>query len=108
MNQQEGKPMYEATLDSAVARLLPILRTTIAMIAGNWRRFANSQRAMAMAVIGGLMTSTLLTVVVIPVVFTYMDGWQIGIFNVMRGTGKKGRAIEGNIESQNGRVKIGK
>ncbi|WP_445316306.1 hypothetical protein [Microcoleus vaginatus] len=30
---------------------------------------------MAMAVIGGLMTSTLLTLVVIPVVFTYFDGW---------------------------------
>lgn len=35
--------MYEATLDSGVARLLPILMTTIAMIAGNWGRFANSQ-----------------------------------------------------------------
>jgi multidrug efflux pump subunit AcrB len=34
MNQQEGKPMYEATLDSGVARLRPILMTTIAMIAG--------------------------------------------------------------------------
>jgi hypothetical protein len=40
---------------------------------------------MAMAVIGGLMTSWLLTLVVIPVVFTYMDGWQIWIFNRMRG-----------------------
>jgi multidrug efflux pump subunit AcrB len=29
-----GKPMYEATLDSGVARLRPILMTTIAMIAG--------------------------------------------------------------------------
>ena len=63
---------------------------------------------MAMAVIGGLMTSTLLTLVLIPVVFTYMDGWQIWIFNLMRGTGNKGRAIEGNIECPNGRVKIGK
>jgi hypothetical protein len=40
---------------------------------------------MAMAVIGGLMTSWLLTLVVIPVVFTYMDGWQIWIFNRVRG-----------------------
>jgi len=32
-------------------------------------------RPMAMAVIGGLMTSTLLTLVVIPLVFTYFDAW---------------------------------
>jgi len=49
-----------------------------------------------------------LTLVVIPVVFTYMDGWQIWIFNLMRGKIKRGRAIEGKIESPNGRVKIGK
>ena len=40
---------------------------------------------MAMALIGGWMTSWLLTLVVIPVVFTYMDGLQIWIFNLMRG-----------------------
>ncbi len=42
MNQQFGKPMYEATLEEGVARLRPILMTAMAMIAGNWRRFANS------------------------------------------------------------------
>ena len=35
--------MYEATLDSGVARLRPIFMTTIAMIPGNWRCRANSQ-----------------------------------------------------------------
>lgn len=44
MNQQFGKPMYEATLEEGVARLRPILMTTIAMIAGNWRCSANSPR----------------------------------------------------------------
>ena len=34
MNQQFGKPMYEATLEEGVARLRPILMTTLAMIAG--------------------------------------------------------------------------
>ena len=41
-NQQFGKPIYEATLEEGVARLRPILMTTIAMIAGNWRCWANS------------------------------------------------------------------
>jgi len=91
MNQQEGKPMYEATLDSGVARLRPILMTTIAMIAGmvpialGIGAGSQTRSPMAMAVIGGLMTSTLLTLVVIPVVFTYMDGLQVWIFNRMRG-----------------------
>lgn len=34
MNQQFGKPIYEATLEEGVARLRPILMTTIATIAG--------------------------------------------------------------------------
>ncbi|MEG4628865.1 efflux RND transporter permease subunit [Microcoleus sp. AR_TQ3_B6] len=100
MNQQEGKPMYEATLDSGVARLRPILMTTIAMIAGmvpialGIGAGSQTRSPMAMAVIGGLMTSTLLTLVVIPVIFTYMDGLQIWIFNRMRGKKRgEGRSI---------------
>jgi len=105
MNQQFGKLMYEATLDSGVARLRPILMITIAMIAGMLPIAlgigAGSQtlRPMAMAVIGGLMTSGLLTLVVIPLVFTYMDGLQIWIFNLMRGTAKKGRAIDSIVDN---------
>jgi hydrophobe/amphiphile efflux-1 (HAE1) family protein len=91
LNQKEGKPMYEATLESGVARLRPILMTTIAMIAGmipialGLGAGSQVRSPMAMAVIGGLMTSTLLTLVVIPVIFTYMDGFQIWIFNLVRG-----------------------
>ena len=36
---------------------------------------SQTRSPMAMAVIGGLMTSTLLTLVVIPLVFTYFDAW---------------------------------
>jgi multidrug efflux pump subunit AcrB len=81
VNQQFGKPMYEATLEEGVARLRPILMTTIAMIAGmvpivlGIGAGRQTLRPMAMAVIGGLMTSTLLTLVVIPLVFTYFDAW---------------------------------
>jgi len=48
-----------------------------------------------MAVIGALMTSWLLTLVLIPLVFTYMDGLQIWIFNRMRGKKRgEGRSIQ--------------
>jgi hypothetical protein len=43
VNQQFGKPMCEGTLEEGVARLRPILMTTMAMIAGNWRCWANSR-----------------------------------------------------------------
>lgn len=87
--------MYEATLDSGVARLRPILMTTIAMIAGmvpialGIGAGSQVRSPMAMAVIGGLMTSTLLTLLVIPVIFTYMDGFQIWIFHLVRGGGSQ-------------------
>jgi len=90
MNQKEGKPLYKATLESGVARLRPILMTTIAMIAGMMPIAlgigAGSQvRApMAIAVIGGLMTSTLLTLIVIPVIYTYMEGLQRWFFKRVR------------------------
>ena len=69
----------------------PILMATIAMIAGmlpialGIGAGSQTRSPMAMAVIGGLMISELLTLVVVPVVFTYMDGLQIWIFNLMRG-----------------------
>ncbi len=95
INEEEGKPMYKAVLESGVARLRPILMTTIAMITGMLpialELGAGSQvrSPMAIAVIGGLMTSTLLTLVVIPVIFTYMDNFQGKIFRLMQGGGKQ-------------------
>jgi hydrophobe/amphiphile efflux-1 (HAE1) family protein len=86
LNQKEGKPLYKATLESGVARLRPIIMTTIAMVAGmvpialGIGAGSQTRSPMAIAVIGGLMTSTLLTLVVIPVIYTYMDGLQRFIF----------------------------
>ncbi|GAP98846.1 efflux RND transporter permease subunit [Leptolyngbya sp. NIES-2104] len=82
LNQKEGKSTYRAVLDSGVARLRPILMTTIAMIAGmlpialGIGAGSELRSPMAIAVIGGLTTSTLLTLVVVPVIFTYIDGLQ--------------------------------
>jgi len=90
LNQKEGKPLYKATLESGVARLRPIIMTTIAMVAGmvpialGIGAGSQTRSPMAIAVIGGLMTSTLLTLVVIPVIFTYMDGFQSWIFHRFR------------------------
>ncbi len=73
-------PVNEALLLAARVRLRPILMTTLAMVFGMVPlAFAltegSEQRApMGQAVIGGVITSSLLTLVVVPVVYTYMDG----------------------------------
>jgi HAE1 family hydrophobic/amphiphilic exporter-1 len=77
--REDGMDRSAALLMAAKVRLRPILMTTLAMIFGMVPlAFALSegseQRApMGQAVIGGVITSSLLTLVVVPVVYCYMD-----------------------------------
>ena len=77
--REEGASREQALLQAARVRLRPILMTTLAMVFGMVPlAFALSegseQRApMGQAVIGGVITSSLLTLVVVPVVYGYMD-----------------------------------
>ncbi len=80
--REEGMDRAEALLMAARVRLRPILMTTLAMIFGMVPlAFAltegSEQRApMGQAVIGGVITSSLLTLVVVPVVYCYMDDFS--------------------------------
>jgi hydrophobic/amphiphilic exporter-1 (mainly G- bacteria), HAE1 family len=77
--QEQGMQRTEALLQAAKVRLRPILMTTLAMIFGMVPlAFAltegSEQRApMGQAVIGGVITSSLLTLVVVPIVYCYLD-----------------------------------
>ncbi|MGM8939384.1 efflux RND transporter permease subunit [Psychrobacter glaciei] len=83
--QRRGLARFEAIIDACHKRARPIIMTTIAMGAGmlplvfGWGDADPTfRRPMAAAVLGGLVTSTLLSLVVIPVVYTLMDdlsGW---------------------------------
>ena len=74
MNLQlaEGKPVQEAELSAAMKRLRPILMTTVVMVLGllplavGWGTGSELQRPLAIAVIGGILTSTILTLIVLP------------------------------------------
>jgi HAE1 family hydrophobic/amphiphilic exporter-1 len=74
-----GRDRRDAILEAGPARLRPILMTTMAMIMGmlptalGLGSGAEFRSPMAVAVIGGLIWSTLLTLVVIPVVYTLID-----------------------------------
>ena len=77
--RREGKSRREAVLAAGRIRLRPILMTTLAMIFGMIPLAlglgeGGEQRApMGQAVIGGVITSGLLTLVVVPVIYTYLD-----------------------------------
>jgi HAE1 family hydrophobic/amphiphilic exporter-1 len=77
---REGKDLRQSLADAGAVRLRPIVMTTLAMIFGMLPMAlglgeGGEQRApMAHAVIGGLISSTLLTLVFVPVVLTYLDG----------------------------------
>ena len=77
--RQRGMGRFDALLDACHKRARPILMTTIAMAAGMLPNALglgaepSFRQPMAIVVIGGLITSTLLSLLVIPVVFTYVD-----------------------------------
>ena len=76
-----GKPMREALLEAGQVRLRPILMTTMAMIFGMLPMAIGEGTGgellapMGRAVIGGVITSTLLTLVIVPVLYTYLYGF---------------------------------
>src|SRR5450830_1905666 len=77
--QREGLGQFEALMEAGQVRLRPILMTTLAMVFGmlpmaiGMGDGGESQAPMGRAVIGGVITSTLLTLVVVPVAYTYLD-----------------------------------
>ncbi|MBA3023274.1 MAG: efflux RND transporter permease subunit [Gammaproteobacteria bacterium] len=91
--RERGMNRAEALLDACKKRARPIVMTTLAMGAGMLPVALGigvdpSFRApMAIVVIGGLITSTFLSLLVIPVVFTYVDDaiqWMLGMVNRLR------------------------
>ena len=79
---ERGLSRYEALMDAAHKRAKPIVMTTIAMTAGmlpialEIGADAEFRSSMAIVVIGGLITSTALSLIFVPVAFTYMDDLQ--------------------------------
>jgi len=77
--RQDGMERSAALMEAARVRLRPILMTTLAMVFGMVPlAFALSEGAeqrapMGQAVIGGVITSSVLTLVVVPVIYCYLD-----------------------------------
>ncbi len=92
--RERGMNRAEALLDACRKRVRPIVMTTMAMGAGMLPVAMDMgvgdgsfRSPMAIVVIGGLITSTFLSLLVIPVVFTYVDDgieWMRRMFNKFR------------------------
>lgn len=76
---KDGKSRHEALMDAAHKRARPIIMTTVAMGAGmlpiavGWGADVAFRQPMAIAVIGGIITSTLLSLLFVPVAYTLVD-----------------------------------
>jgi len=86
---RDGKPRHEAIIDAGMKRARPIIMTTIAMAAGMmpsalaFGAGGEFRSPMALAVIGGLLFSTVLSLIFVPAMFMMMDDvgqvfWRLG------------------------------
>jgi len=91
---REGKSLRDSILKAGQVRLRPILMTSFALIAGMLpmafplQESARQRAPMAIAVIGGLITSTLLTLVVVPAAYEYilrLQGFVLGKLRAIQG-----------------------
>lgn len=80
--ERAGQTARQALFDACAQRTRPIIMTTLAMIAGmlptalGIGEGAESRQPMAIAVIGGMLTSTLLSLILVPVIYEIIDGFE--------------------------------
>jgi HAE1 family hydrophobic/amphiphilic exporter-1 len=87
---QQGLSLYDAIIASGKSRLRPILMTSFALIAGmiplaiGLNEASKQRTSMGIAVIGGLISSTILTLVVIPAAYTYIERFRVWSGSIMK------------------------
>ena len=92
--REGGMDRREALITAGRTRLRPIMMTTLAMIGGmlpmalGLGAGAEMRAPMARAVTGGLITSTVLTLLVVPVVYTLFDDFEVWILRLWSGSGQ--------------------
>jgi len=80
--EREGKSQREALIEACRERARPIVMTTVAMMAGmlptalTLGKGSEFRQPMAIAVIGGLITSTVLSLLLVPVVYEFIDDFE--------------------------------
>jgi HAE1 family hydrophobic/amphiphilic exporter-1 len=81
--EREGMSQHDALIEACRERARPIVMTTVAMAAGmlptaiGYGEGAEFRQPMAVGVIGGLISSTLLSLVLVPVVYEFVDNFEM-------------------------------
>jgi HAE1 family hydrophobic/amphiphilic exporter-1 len=81
--QESGKDRRTAIIEAGRVRLRPIMMTTLALIAGmipvalGRGEGADFRAPLGRAIIGGVITSTVLTLLVIPTIYEILDDWRL-------------------------------
>ncbi|MEA5465679.1 efflux RND transporter permease subunit [Leptothoe sp. PORK10 BA2] len=89
MAKAKGISLRQSVIEAGLTRLRPILMTSISTMAGmvpiamEWGAGGETRSPMAIAVIGGFSTATLLTLVVVPVCFTLIAQFNDGIGSLL-------------------------
>jgi len=93
--EERGMPLREALIEAGAIRLRPILMTTFALIAGmipvalGRGEGAQFRAPLGVAVIGGVITSTFLTLLVIPTGYEILDEWRQAFMRRLGSTPKQ-------------------
>lgn len=88
---EEGWDPKKAIREAGLKRLRPILMTTVALIAGmlpiaiGLNEASKQRTSMGIAVIGGLISSTILSLIIVPVIYPYVNSFRV---RMSRGLGK--------------------
>jgi len=96
INQQlkKGETLQDSILKAGKTRLRPILMTSFALIAGmlpvaiGLNEASKQRTSMGIAIIGGLVSSTLLTLLVVPAAFSYilrLEKWLLSFYHRLKG-----------------------
>jgi len=94
-----GRSRTDAIVEAGQTRLRPILMTTFTILfamlplAMKFEAGAESRAPMAVVIMGGVISSTLLTLVLVPVMYTYLDSLQTML-------GLRSTAMKLSIENQ--------
>ena len=80
--RKEGLNMHDAIIQAGRDRFRPIVMTSLTTIFGlipmilGFGAGAQLRKSLSIAIAGGLITSTLLTLIIIPVFYSYMERWS--------------------------------
>ncbi|MBT8397706.1 MAG: efflux RND transporter permease subunit [Gemmatimonadetes bacterium] len=99
--RRQGMVLRDAILEAGRVRLRPIIMTTVTTVLGltpmamGLGRGADLRAPLAIAVIGGLIVATLLTLIVVPVVYSLVEGLKGGVVTMAKGPRGAETAAEG-------------